>query len=181
MEGGDTVIDINRVSAAQHGNQAAFLGLIEPLARLYQTALGIVGNECPGCLAEHSLSGLAQATCAARSAFFQTWLTRILLNQAKAVLRNRRRPRPGTVLPEPAVVTLPSDQQLEVRACLMQLSQEQRTAVLLRFWLDLPLSEIARAQGVPLSTAKTRLYEGIRRLRTLMKEAEEHDRTATAG
>lgn len=47
---------------------------------------------------------------------------------------------------------------------LQMLPQEQREAVVLKELLDMKIREVAEATGVPVNTAKTRLYTGLRNL-----------------
>lgn len=52
-----------------------------------------------------------------------------------------------------------------VRGLIRQLPARQRTAVVLRYWADLPDAEIAEMMGCPLGTAKSLLARGMARLR----------------
>jgi RNA polymerase sigma-70 factor (ECF subfamily) len=45
------------------------------------------------------------------------------------------------------------------------LDAEEREAVALRFGADLTVPEIAKVLGVPLSTAESRVYRALRRMR----------------
>ena len=49
-----------------------------------------------------------------------------------------------------------------IRKALLRLSQDHRTAVVLKEYLGLSLEEVAQVMDVPLSTAKSRLYHGLR-------------------
>lgn len=159
--------------AAGNGDREAFLSLIEPLEdRLYQTALGIVGNR-------HDAEDVWQNTVlqawrkigTMRQPVFKTWMTRILINEAKQVIRRRGySPVVQEHLPEEVAEGTDVATRLAVRQCLAKLSADQRQALVLRFWLDLSLEEVASAMNVPLSTAKTRLYQGLANVRGLMKE-----------
>ena len=42
---------------------------------------------------------------------------------------------------------------------------DERIVVVLRFWADLPLDEIAERVGSPLGTVKSRLHRALDRLR----------------
>jgi RNA polymerase sigma-70 factor, ECF subfamily len=53
----------------------------------------------------------------------------------------------------------------ELAAVLKSLPAEQQEMILMRFVDDMSLSEIAIALGIPLSTVKSRLYQGLQRLR----------------
>jgi RNA polymerase sigma-70 factor, ECF subfamily len=60
------------------------------------------------------------------------------------------------------VETAPSD----LHRALLQLSPEDRLPLVLHFYLDLPLEEVARTLRVSPSAAKSRIYRAARRLRS---------------
>lgn len=99
-----------------------------------------------------------------------------MLNEARTLLRARSRaPVASAVaeLPGHNPGAAPDEDHVAVHAALRRLDRRQREAVVLRFWLDLSLAEIARVTRVPLSTAKTRLYRGMEALHALIEEGEE--------
>jgi RNA polymerase sigma-70 factor (ECF subfamily) len=57
----------------------------------------------------------------------------------------------------------------EVGRALQALPVEQRTVVVLRFWRDLPLEEIADRLALPLGTVKSRLHYGLRAMREVIE------------
>ena len=90
------------------------------------------------------------------------YLRRIVLNQARQVLRRReveRRHLPG----EPGVV-LPPDLD-EMWQLLAGLSENRRVALVLRYYEDLPFSEIARLMDCRESTARSLVHRGLKSLR----------------
>lgn len=54
-----------------------------------------------------------------------------------------------------------------VRALLLRLPERQRTALVLRFYADLPEAEVAAAMGCPVGTVKSLVSRGLARLRVL--------------
>lgn len=66
----------------------------------------------------------------------------------------------------PELVVIEADQQAEVAAHLQKLPPEQREVVILRFYHDLPLSEIAQVTAAPLGTVKSRLFHALRKLKS---------------
>jgi RNA polymerase sigma-70 factor (ECF subfamily) len=52
-----------------------------------------------------------------------------------------------------------------VAEAMRSLSDEQRTAIILKEYHGMTFQEIADMQGCPLSTVKTRLYQGLSQLR----------------
>jgi RNA polymerase sigma-70 factor (ECF subfamily) len=53
----------------------------------------------------------------------------------------------------------------EIERGFRRLDADQRLVVVLHYYLDLPLPEVAAALGVPLGTAKSRLGRGLTVLR----------------
>jgi RNA polymerase sigma-70 factor (ECF subfamily) len=112
---------------------------------------------------------------------FSSWLYRITLNLCRDWLRRQRR-APFVQTPEgvdiadlatPDTMTTESIEDVVARKDLSQhvaramqrLPEEQRSAILLKEYHGLTFQEIAELQGCPLSTVKTRLYQGLTVLR----------------
>ena len=57
----------------------------------------------------------------------------------------------------------------QVAVAVTALPAHQREAVVLRYYQDLSLAEIAEALGAPVGTVKSRLSLGLRRLREMME------------
>lgn len=111
---------------------------------------------------------------------FSSWLYRITLNLCRDWIRRQKR-SPLVSAPEGLdIVELASEQgpveSIEDLVARKQLSQtvgeamrhlpeEQRTAIILKEYHGLTFQEIADLQGCPLSTVKTRLYQGLSVLR----------------
>ena len=57
-----------------------------------------------------------------------------------------------------------------VALVMATLPEEQRTAIVLKEYHGLTFQEIADLQGCPLSTVKTRLYQGLSVLRRQLEE-----------
>ena len=107
---------------------------------------------------------------------FSSWLYRIALNLCRDWIRRQRR-APVVQLPEDVdVAELASEggpvESIEDLAARRELSEvvarvmavlpeEQRTAIILKEYHGMTFQEIADMQGCPLSTVKTRLYQGL--------------------
>jgi RNA polymerase sigma-70 factor (ECF subfamily) len=63
---------------------------------------------------------------------------------------------------------LPSDLVVALR----RLSPDQRVAVFLHYYADLPVSEVARLSGSPSATVKVRLHRARRSLRAMLDPLE---------
>ncbi len=61
-------------------------------------------------------------------------------------------------------------QQWQIATAILSLPVEQQRIIHLAYVLQFTQSEIARALDIPLGTVKTRLYQGLRALRTMLAE-----------
>lgn len=102
----------------------------------------------------------------------RSWFYRILVRERLSFLRQNRR---VIYLAEPPEQIQSSQESaLEDREALQQaidrLSPKLKTVVLLRFYEEMQLSEIAGITGNNLSTVKSRLYKGLKKLRESLQE-----------
>lgn len=111
---------------------------------------------------------------------FSSWLYRITLNLCRDWIRRQRR-APVVQMPEEidlldvqaaaepseSIEDLVARRELTavVEQAMAQLPAEQRTAIILKEYHGMTFQEIADLQGCPLSTVKTRLYQGLSVLR----------------
>ena len=102
---------------------------------------------------------------------FDGWLHRLLVNACLDLVRRRRRRVMEvelTPLHTPAIGDFSGqviDRDLLDRA-LSGLAPDWRAIVVLHYFLEVPLPEVAAALGIPLGTAKSRLHRAIGVLRT---------------
>lgn len=76
-------------------------------------------------------------------------------------LERERQPPP----PDPAVLV--ADEMWDALAAL---NQRQRTAIVLRFYADLPDKEIAEVLGCRVATVRTAIHRGLRALRKVIEQ-----------
>ncbi|GIP35493.1 RNA polymerase sigma factor [Paenibacillus sp. J2TS4] len=58
----------------------------------------------------------------------------------------------------------------EILLSLNQLGDTQKEIIILRFYQDLKLHEISEVMDLPLSTVKTNLYQGLKKLRSSLSD-----------
>lgn len=109
---------------------------------------------------------------------FGPWLKRIAVNRAIDHLRRSRRTTPIADVQDALHVFPPgtgSDERsedLEPRAvseAVAALAEGKRLVVVLHYWLDLPLDEIAGILGIPVGTVASRLARAKSELRSVLE------------
>ena len=166
------------ISRAQAGDREAFSSLFEQHKNLvYKTAYLMLGevHGAEDALQEVFLSvHKSLSSFDARKGAFTTWLYRITFNYC---LNDRRKQRHASLEDASPMLAIdfPST-QLEEEDLLWQatrsLSEKQKAVVILRYYWELPYSEIAFILDVPLGTVKSRLDLALKSLRKILEEQE---------
>jgi RNA polymerase sigma-70 factor, ECF subfamily len=169
------------------GDEEAFNQIVRSWERkIYSLAWRMLGNreDAQDVVQETFLSVFKYAGGLRDPGSFSTWLYRIALNHCRAHRRARTSdlsltaPSSDTTQIEerfPAVVsaTSHSGEALEtidiIRKALTGLSEDHRTAIVLKEYVGLSLEELASVMDCPLSTAKSRLYHGLQGVQRNLK------------
>ena len=136
--------------------QAEFAVRVEGMkARLYRTAYLYLGSEAIALDAvdETVYKGLLALPKLRQEGYFETWMTRILINECKQELRRRKRELSMDALPETAAEDFDA---LPLKEALRRLPTELKDVILLRYFTGLTQAETAQALGIPQGTAATR-------------------------
>lgn len=110
---------------------------------------------------------------------FPAWMKRIAINLARDHLRRQRR---ATVISlsgiedtleevqpfDPAEALSSEVLRGEMREAIQALPDEQRLALVMHYFGDMSLQDIAWAQKCPVGTVKSRLYYALRRVRATL-------------
>lgn len=145
-------------------NQNKFYRLAYSYVQEEQAALDVVQNAI--CRALEGCFGLKNPLA------LRTWFYRILVNESLQYLRKQKK---ETTLTEEHTANLtysePAfEEDKQAYEAVMGLPEPMKTVVLLHFYEDLTLKQIAEITDTPLSTVKTRLYSALKKLRTILKE-----------
>ncbi|MGQ0732410.1 MAG: RNA polymerase sigma factor [Acidobacteriota bacterium] len=175
--------DEELVARSINGDKDSFDQLMRRWERpIYALAYRIIGREddARDVVQETFLRAFRALPGFKGQAKFSSWIYRIALNLCRDWMRRQRRTR---TVPTPEgvdLVELASEQgpvesieelvarrqvSAVVAEAMAELPDEQRTAIVLKEYHGLTFQEIADLQGCPLSTVKTRLYQGLSVLR----------------
>jgi len=143
-------------------------------ASLYRTAYLMLGDRAEAedlvqtALAKTYASWSKVRVVEAAPAYART----VLVNTATSWFRRKswRNERPTETLPEVAVQHDPSDRPALVDA-LRRLPPRQRAVVVLRYYEDLSVAQVATALGITDGTVKSQTSEALSKLRVLLGDA----------
>lgn len=165
--------------AHQPKSRPEFVSLFSGLApRLFRTALGLLGNphDAADALQETGMRAFRYYHTLSDPAAGLTWLTRILVNACHDQANRRSRAIPvGLEVIDPGSASPEAETDWELIEALLYLPEEQRTTVVLRFFQDMSISQVAAVTEVPEGTVKSRLHAALSRLRHLLRRIREEE------
>lgn len=99
--------------------------------------------------------------------YFDTWMTRIVINECHNELRRRKRYYPLDELPETAAEEFDA---LPLKEAIRRLPQDLRDVIILRYFSGYTLAETAKILDIPQGTAATRQRKALKLLRLELEE-----------
>lgn len=137
--------------------------------RLFRTAFGYLGSEA---LALDAVDeAVYKALCGRwrlrEPEYFDTWITRILINECHNELRRQKRLVPLEALPETAAEEFDA---LPLKEALRRLPKELKDVVILRYFAGLTVAETAEALSIPMGTVSTRQRRALKLLKLELSE-----------
>ena len=141
--------------------------------QLYKTAYLYLGNETSAMEAvdETIFKAFKSLKKLRQPQFFNTWITRILINECKKELKRLKRMSPRENLPIEKYDEVSYD-QLPLKEAIAKLSEELRCVVILRYFSGYTLSETAKSLDIPQGTVVTRQRRALKLLKLELSEVE---------
>ena len=136
--------------------------------QLYRLAFTYVKNpdDAMDIVQESVYKAIANAAEVRRVDTIKGWLCRITVNTALDFLRRRAREVPAEQLPEEG------REDTYVLRSLDILDKRERLVIVLRFFEDMKLQDIAGITGENLNTVKALLYRSLKKLKIHLTEGE---------
>lgn len=137
--------------------------------KLYKTALLYFGNETTALdvVDETVYKALCGYKRLRQKEFFDTWITKILLNECHKEYRRQQRFRLVEELPETAAEEY---DVLPLREAIRKLPKDLKDVVILRYFSGYTLVETAKALNIPQGTAATRQRKALKLLKLELSE-----------
>ncbi|MDR0270739.1 sigma-70 family RNA polymerase sigma factor [Paenibacillus sp.] len=159
-------------AAACQGDEEAFYTLVSGMKRkLFGIAYSYLGSETD------ALEAVQEAICRAwmkcgklkDPAAFHAWLIRILIHCCIDEQKRRKRTLPlKNDTQDNRMAVMVSDSRLDLQQAMQRLKPKYRHVLMLKYYQDMTLTEIARVLGKPEGTVKTWLHQGLKQLRGKM-------------
>jgi len=163
---------VELVERAIKGDEEAFLEIMHLYkVDLYKTAISFLKNE------EKALEAIQEVTYRAyknlknirQKQYFKTWLIRIMINYCNDELKKDHR----VVLDEKLIMNQRTSEnyfELEMKDALSKIDNRSREMIILKYFQDLTIKEIAIIMERPEGTIKTWLHKALQSLRVVLNE-----------
>jgi len=159
------------MARAASGDPDAFVSLIQPLLDPgYRLAAVMLADrsQAEDAVQEASIKAWRKfGQFRGEAGALRSWFLSIVANECRMARRQRwwsvvrlAEPRQSVTMDQAA-----SDTSSDLKAALLRLGADERLPLVLHFYLDLPLDEVARTLGVSPSAAKSRIYRAAQKLR----------------
>ena len=144
--------------------------------KYYRIAYSYVKNEHDALdiVGEAAYKGLRTLGTLREADYFDTWMTRIVINAAIDFTRSRSR---VTLCEEPALEVLAAAEEeltpedsMDLYKALDALSEKDRICVTLRYFEEQTFVQIAEILQKPETTVKSRLYRALRKMRVFLEK-----------
>lgn len=166
--------DLSAVKKAMRGNPKAFGELVrQEQEYLYRMAFLYTRREedALDAVQESILKAYKSIKTLRDPGYFKTWLTRIVINTATDLCRQRKPDAPleeAAFLPQTQSVSW--EERMDLRDALERLPEKYRDVVQLKYFDGLTIREIAEQTGVPEGTVSSQLSRAVKLLRKDLKE-----------
>jgi len=170
--------DLSYINEVLAGNKDAFAGLVDRYKDMaYTLAVGLLrdSQEAEEATQDAFVKAFRSLQGYKRKARFSTWIYRIVYNECISRLRKRRvhmvsleeysaAEKDHDEMIDNEDITDLEEQRQRVHQALGTLPEKDRSIVMLYYFEDLPVEEIARITGLTSSNVKIRLFRARKKL-----------------
>lgn len=178
-------MNISIVKKAIKGDDTAFCQLIEERKeQSYRIAFGYVKNkeDALDIVGETVYKAFTSIKKLKHPQYFNTWFIKILincaidhLNKAKKIIYIDQEDTLENLKQQNNAAAYYDEDAIDLYAALDKLDEKHKTVVILKYFKDLTIEEIARVLEWPTGTVKTYLYRALKNLNLTLKEGDTND------
>lgn len=146
--------------------------LLSSYDSMYRLAYTYVKNEADAMdiVQESAYKAIRHASAVKNEAFVRTWIWRIVINTSLEFLRKKQREVTMEAMQEQGREDIYLD--FDTIDALNVLNEKERAAIVLRYFEDRKLQEVANILEENLSTTKSILYRSLKKLKIKLIEGE---------
>lgn len=170
------VIDL--VRRAQSGDGIAYLELFQMYEEdVYRMAYVYLGNseDALDVVQETAYRSYKSIKKVKEPQYFKTWLIKIAISCSIDQLRKRKKEVQMLAEYHDSVVAVEDNDislTISLKDLIESLGLEEKHVIILRFYYDFTIREVAEIMNIPLGTGKTLLYRALKKLRKRVEEEE---------
>lgn len=169
------------VKLAKQGDKLAYQRLIEDLSiYLYNIAQAMLKNDeqSADAIANTILKAYTKLKTLKKPEYFKTWISRILINECKDILRKNKKivyiEEYYNQTNEQEVDTISKEEKIDVIDAINKLDKKTKDVVILYYYNELKIEEIAKILNLPEGTVKSRMNTAKNKLYDLLQERSEN-------
>ena len=145
--------------------------LIQNYEKYYRIAFGYVhnGTDAMDIVQEGAYKAIYHSDKLKKQEYADTWICRIMINEAMEFFRKQ-----NVDYANMEVLDVGREEEYEdvdLQKAIDRLSPEEKKVVLLRYFEDMSLNQVAEIAGENLNTVKSRLYRALDKLKLSLGDA----------
>lgn len=166
------IIHSNKKKAKIEARYTALVTSVQD--QLYRMAYGYVHNreDALDIVQDTIYKGYISYHKVKEPAYERTWITRILINTALDFIKKQKRILPMEMehLTDEKQEVEKTHDKLILKEALDKLDGQEKAIIMMRYFEDIKLSEIAETLKLPLSTIKSKMYRALKKMQIELGE-----------
>lgn len=163
----------NLVLKAQKGDKKAFMELIKSNEKsMYKVARAMVFNEedIKDVFQDTIIKAYESIEKLKEPQYFSTWLIRILINNCNDVIKKRKKVISLEIVKEESYKE--KFKNVDLYMAINELEEDLKMIIIMFYFMDMAIKEIAKAQSIAEGTVKSRLNRARKKLEEKLSKEE---------
>lgn len=167
------------VKLAKKGDKVAYQNLINSISiYLYNIAISFLRNdtEAADAIGNTVLKAYLNIGKLKENKYFKTWITKILINECKQAQRKNKKivfVDEYSKNIESREEKIAQEDKIDLINAINNLDKKTKDVIILHYYNDFKIEEIATILNIPIGTVKSRMNTGKKKLYELLKEGSE--------